>query len=397
MTTTEPQRYTRPAARYRLCCATLSPVYDFLQFRFDLPPGPGAERLLAAAPALAAAELAAPTGGPGGPHLRASYRGLRLDYWPDLRRGRVRGSLHSFAYGHNAGPFPAAAVALACRELAGAVGIAPELLLVQRLEVGLNLALPTAPRPLLEALTHHKGRPFVAVVPPARAPRPLEFVAFHSDYRVKLYDKGTYARLSNAAGPLWAPLPGLLLARLSGNLDTLCLWPGTALPEQYAPAPVREGLLLEPPTLQNLTFSPPCSGCLPAHLLRLEAVYLRARALLLPGLPAPLTLADLPAPATLATFAQHLRRLWLEVQHRPAMEFPPDLTPNEAALLLAGALPEYWNAIRPTAAPATYKRARAKYRELCAAQTRHAGPHPLTPLLEAELLPWLAPADADKC
>ena len=113
-------------------------MYDFVQFRFDLPPGPGAERVLAAAPALAAAELVPATGGPGGPRLRASYRGLRLDYWPDLRRGRVRGSLHSFAYGHNAGPFPPAAVGLACRELAVAVGIPPELLLVQRLEAGLN-------------------------------------------------------------------------------------------------------------------------------------------------------------------------------------------------------------------------------------------------------------------
>ncbi|OGX84346.1 hypothetical protein BEN47_03005 [Hymenobacter lapidarius] len=372
-------------------------MYDFLQFRFDLPPGTDAERLLATAPALAAAEYATTTGGTGGPRLKASYRGLRLDYWPDLRRGRVRGSLHSFAYGHNAGPFPAAAVALACRELAAAVGVAPELLVVQRLEAGLNLTLPTAPRPILEGLTQHKNRPFVAVVPPARAPRPLEFVVFHTDYRLKAYDKGTYARLSNATAPPWAPLSGLLLpVGLAGNLATLCPWPGTgtALRDQYAPAPVREELLLDSRTVQNRTFH---GVELPAHLLRLEAVYLRARALILPGLPGPLTLADLPAPGTLAIFAQHLRRLWLEVQHRAVMEFPPNLTPNEAALLVAGAMPEYWNAIRPTAAPATYKRARAKYRELRAAQTQHAGPHPLTPLLEAELQPWLAPADVYKC
>ena len=373
-------------------------MYDFLQFRFDLPPCTDAERLLATAPALAAAELATATGGPGGPHLKASYRGLRLDYWPALRRGRVRGSLHSFAYGHNAGPFPPAAVALACRELAAAVGVAPELLLVQRLEAGLNLVLPTAPRPLLERLTQHKGRPFVAVVPPARAPRPLEYVAFHTDYRLKLYDKGTYARLSNTIGPPWVPLPGLLLpVGLAGKLDTLCPWPATGAAFLDQSAPAREELLLEPPTSQNLTFSPACSRSLPAHLLRLEAVYLRARALLLPGLPGPLTLADLPAPGTLAIFAQHLRRLWLEVQHRAIMEFPPHLTPNEAALLVAGALPEYWEAVKLTAAPATYKRARANFNKLRAAQTQHTGPHPLTPLLEAELLPWLAPANVYKC
>lgn len=334
-------------------------MYEFLQFRFDLPPGPAAERALAAAPLLAAAVDIAPYGSP--PHIRASYRGLRLDYWPDSRRGRLRGSLHSFAYGHNAGPFPPAAVGLACRELSETVGIAPELMLAQRLEAGLKLALPNAPRSLLEALSHHKGRPFVGVVPPARAPRPLEYVAFHTNYRLKLYDKGTYSRLNNAPGPPWPPLPGLLM---------------------------------EGTTSQNLILSHaggPGSLILPAHLLRLEAVYLRARALLLPGLPAPLTLADLPAPATLAIFANHLRHLWAQVQHRPAMEFPPNLTPNEAALLVAGALPEYWEAIRPTAAPATYKRARARFNELREAQAQHTGPHPVTPLLEAELQPWLAP------
>jgi hypothetical protein len=94
---------------------------------------------------------------------------------------------------------------------------------------------------------------------------------------------------------------------------------------------------------------------------------LRRRALLLPGLSGPLTLAHLPAPNTLAIFAQHLRRLWAEIHHRAAMEFPPDLTPNEAALLLAGALPEYWAAIRPTTAKAIYQRARARYRVLGAA------------------------------
>ena len=71
------------------------------------------------------------------------------------------------------------------------------------------------------------------------------------------------------------------------------------------------------------------------------------------------------------------------------MEFPPNLTPNEAALLVAGALPQYWNAIRPTAAPATYKRARARFNELREKQAQHVGPHPVTPLLEAELTHWL--------
>ena len=111
---------------------------------------------------------------------------------------------------------------------------------------------------------------------------------------------------------------------------------------------------------------------LPAHLLRLEAVYLRAWALLLPELPALLTLAHLPAPATLVMFAQHLRRLWAQVQHRAAIKFPPNLTPNEAALLVAGALSEYWATIRPGAAPPraiTVKSSRPPPARLCKQQS----------------------------
>lgn len=349
-------------------------MYDYLKLGFELP-GPVAEQALADAPALAAAVVAR-AGGTGGPQLRADYRGLRIDYWPAVRRGRIRGSLQSFAYGHNAGPFPPAAVAVACRELAAAVGLGPDLLRVQRLEVGLNLALPTAPGPLLELLTHHKGRPFLAMMPPARAPRPLEFVAFHHNYRVKLYDKGTYTHLTLPNGPAWLPLPGL---------------PGE-FRDQYAPARPREALLPALTTVQNCTFI----DTLPPHLLRLEAVYLRARALMLPGLPAPLTIADLATPATMAAFAGQLARLWTETQHRTALHFPPGLTPNDAALLVAGASADYWAAIRPTAAPATYQRARARYRQLSAAQGQHVGPHPVTPVLEAALRPWLAP-NASRC
>ncbi len=351
-------------------------MYDAAKFRFELPPGPQAERRLAAAPALAAAVLLPATGGPGGPHLRADYRGLRLDYWPELRRGSLRGSLQSFAYGHNAGLFLPVAVGLACREVAAAVGLPPELLLVHRLETGLNLPLADAPGEVLRTLAHHKGEAFLAMVPPARARRPLEVVAHHTDYRLKAYDKGTYARLTNPTGPAWLPLPGLL----------------PEFSDQYAPTRPREGLLPMLKTLQNLTFTP---GQLPLHLLRLEAVYLRARALRLPGLPAPLTLADLPTPAALATFAQHLRRLWAQAHYRAVLKFSPHLTPNEAALLVAGAVPEFWPATRATAAPATYKRARAKYRALSAAHRQHVGPSPLTVALEAALRPYLVADAAD--
>ena len=88
-------------------------------------------------------------------------------------------------------------------------------------------------------------------------------------------------------------------------------------------------------------------------------------------------------------FAQHLRHLWAQVQHRAAMEFPPGLTPNEAALLVAGVLPDFWATTNKSAAPATYKRACVRFRVLCERQMQHIGPHPLTPLIEDALLPFI--------
>ncbi len=329
---------------------------------------------------MAGAELAQQMGGPGGPHLRALYRGITIDYWPDTYRGQVRGSLQSFAYGHNAGSFPPAAVGLACRELARAIGVPPELMLLQRLEVGLNLALPTSPRPLLAGLTHHKGSPFLAMIPPARTPRPLEFVAFHTDYRIKIYDKGTYARLKNLAQMRWLPLLGLSLNPSGQPAPANKPVFATLASGQQSP-----DLRLKPASKSTQHHLP----TLPDHLLRLEAVFLRARALRLRGLPAPLTLAHLPEPATLAIFAQHLRRLWGQVHHQAPMSFPLHTTTYNAALLVAGADSTFWPATRLSAAPATYKRTRAKYPKLREAQTKHTGPHPLTPLLDEALRPWL--------
>lgn len=99
----------------------------------------------------------------------------------------------------------------------------------------------------------------------------------------------------------------------------------------------REGLLLEVTPQQNPKLLPLCLT-LPTHLLRLAVVYLRRRALLLPGMSA------LP-----------LLRL---------------------------------STIKRGLATASY--APLKY-----------GPHPVTPMLEAALHPWLAPVEgagnAGKC
>lgn len=43
---------------------------------------------------------------------------MRLDYWPDTGRGRIRGSLHTFYHGHNSGSFLATEVPDASQQLA---------------------------------------------------------------------------------------------------------------------------------------------------------------------------------------------------------------------------------------------------------------------------------------
>ncbi|MBC6613002.1 hypothetical protein H8B15_18920 [Hymenobacter sp. BT507] len=120
-----------------------------MHLHFTLPnPGPTAEQALADAPAFAGA-----TGEPDARgRIRHTYRGLRLEYRPGQYKGRVRGSLHTFAQGNNLGTFTAADVARAVAELAEALAIPPEALLVKWLEVGVNLTVPTAPRPFLEQL-----------------------------------------------------------------------------------------------------------------------------------------------------------------------------------------------------------------------------------------------------
>lgn len=121
-----------------------------------------------------------------------------------------------------------------------------ERLTVRRLEVGLNLLVPTPPRPFLKSLISHKKRLFKALNPPAGAARPLEYSAFHSAYRLKFYDKGAYARLKGEPHP-------------------------------------------------------------PGHLLRYELVYTQARPLLTTTGLATLTLADLPRPPVRAAFRAQLR------------------------------------------------------------------------------------------
>ena len=295
-------------------------MYDNTTLHLTLPGnGPGAEQRLANSAAFADYD-----GQPDGRgRIRAAHRGLRLKYDPATGFLQVRGSLHTFAHGHNLGTFTAAEARAACAELAGVLDAPPERLTVHRLEVGLNLPVADSPRQFLESLSSHKGRPFAALTPPPKASRPLLYGAHHSEYRIKLYDKGAYSRLQGRHPP------------------------NTAAP----------------------------------HLLRCEVVFEKQRPMLtVTGLPT-LTLADLPRPPVMAAFANHLHTHWNAIQRRQNMNYA-DLSLSDAALLHAATDVAFWEIMRATQARNTYARNKARATALLRERTE---PHPYDAVFAREL------------
>ena len=298
-------------------------MYDDLHLRFELTaPYAQAERALANSPAFAHA--AQEEDDNGRLRFRAKYKNLRLTYWPDQRRGLVRGSLHSFAHGTNGTPFTAGDVSRACAELAAALTLPPTALVVSRLEVGVNLDVPTPPRKFLELLDHHKRSPFAAMVPPAGVSRPLGYVAGHTDYRVKVYDKGAHLSCQGK------PLP-------KGS-----------------------------------------------HLLRYEVAFTRAREVLNITGRTQITLADLPDPAVMGAFAGYLQKQWDLVDRHMDFDYT-GLSMADAKLLRAGADTKFWEGTRATTPPSTYKATKARYRKLQRQAAHCVGLHPYDLLLPKQL------------
>jgi len=295
-------------------------MFDDTTLHLTLPGNdPGAEQRLANSVAFADSD-----GQPDGRgRIRAAHRGQRLKYDPAIGVLKIRGSLHTFAHGHNLGTFTAAEARAACAELAGVLDVPPERLTVHRLEVGLNLPLADSPRQFLESLASHKGRPFVALTPPPKASRPLLYGAHHSEYRVKAYDKGLYSRLQ-----------------------------GRCPPNTVAP-----------------------------HLLRFEVVFERQRPMLAVTGLSTLTLADLPRPQVMAAFAKHLQTQWNVTQRRQYMNYA-DLSLSDAALLHAATDVAFWEIMRATQPRNTYARNKARATALLRERTE---PHPYDSVFAREL------------
>lgn len=297
-------------------------MYDNLHLHFNLPqPTQEYEKILADSLAFASSNGQIDENG----RIRVEHRGLRIEYRPGEYWGRIRGSLHTFAQGSNIGVFTAAQVAQACTDLASSLNLPPELFVVRRLEAGINLAVPTPPGPFLETLISHKKSPFYPLAPPSGHLRPLEYLAVHTDYKLKYYDKGTYAR------------------------------------RQGKPLPL---------------------GC--SHLLRFEVVFTRARGLhKLTGYE-PLTLADLPVPSVLTALADCLHRRWQETVRRVPLNYT-GISISRAALLYAGKDPTWWESVRPHTPSSTFKSNRMMYLKLQKEAVKQASPHPYDLLLPEQL------------
>lgn len=259
-------------------------MYDSCHFGFALPPGSDVEKRFSTAPAWLNC-----TGERNSKGYLTSTFGpdagkMRVGYNCDTGRGYVKGSLQSFYYGHNSGPFPFADVLAACEALAAALQLLPGLLHVRTLETGLTVPTPTAPAGFLSDVSRarYARKPFEAIPTPKGCPRPLGYYAPFSECRVKIYDKG-----------------GLSIM-------------------QGKPCPVG------------------------GHGIRFEMCYEKARKLAVAlGRAAtdPVTLACLMEPAVYSKLSELLSKAWLTMEFAPSLaEFNRcgiELTPKEADLVMA--------------------------------------------------------------
>jgi hypothetical protein len=298
-------------------------MYDYLSLRVELPAqNTKGEATLGASPAFERCLQGVDK--QGWPVVRANYKNLRIEYKPGRYHGYVRGSLHSFLQGSNVGAFTVADVGRACSELAAALCLPAEAFEVRRMEVGVNLASQTSPREFLDSLVSHKQKPFTALSPPAGETHPLELEACYGSYRPKYYDKGRYE--AKQGRPL---LPG-------------------------------------------------------QHLMRFEVKFTRAVEAQKVAGRARLTLADLPASGVWAAFSNCLLKHWNLTTRRPKMDYR-NMSFDDGLLLQSVDNLAFWEAMKAAASPSTYKRKRARLRQLLAAASKQAGPHPYDTLIVAQI------------
>jgi hypothetical protein len=241
-----------------------------------------------------------------GQHQRGQ---LTIRYDPATERVTVWGSLQSYWQGSNVSAFNWHEVQAAGLDIVTALQIPAEQLKVHLLETGITAPTDTAPSELLTRLARaHYGPqqvPFYATEPPRNCTQPLQCVAHSNEIRVKLYDKGSYAKLKGRPLPL-----------------------GTG------------------------------------NGFRYELHYLKSRRIgAALGWKGSVTWANIMHAENFAVLAQKLLDSWNQIQMPATME-AQHLGIDDLALLVAGQNPAFWEACKRETPIATYKRRRARFREL---------------------------------
>jgi hypothetical protein len=262
--------------------------------------------------------------------IRTKHRGLTLTFSPARAKLKVQGSLATFAKGHNLHLLTYSELRLACPAVAAAVGLPATRLRVVGLELSLDLDSTTSPQQLLETLKHHKGSKFEIVKQRKGVARPMEKVASHADYSMKIYNKG-----------LWEAQHG-----------------------NYLPAG--------------------------QHRARVEVVMTRARPIDALLNRSETTLADLVTLEFYAAAVAHLEQKWKEVVRTKPLTFT-GLNGKDRRLLGAGGNPEYWRGLKRDKAAITVKRERKQYKELIAYSASMMPPDEYEQQFSVALAALLAP------
>ena len=265
-----------------------------------------------------------------------NYKGLTVTLVPHRGKLTVKGSLPTFANDNNLQLLTYPEMQLAIPALAAAVALPITRLVVVGLELSLDIEPSTSPQSFLETLQHHKHKKFCAV-PPRNGPHPLEYVAYHTEFNAKLYNKNQWAK------QLGLPVP-------AGH-----------------------------------------------HKLRYEIVLKQARPINALLNRSVITLADLLSPEFYAAAAAELEQRWNEIVRDKRSDYT-GLSRREWELLGTKGSKDHWRGLKAVVSAITIKRQKKEYAKLAAAMAKRVGPDEYDQLFKpalTALLPPLATAQND--
>ena len=262
--------------------------------------------------------------------LRVEHRGWTVTLVPHKRTLKVKGSLPTFANGNNLQLLQYSEMQLTIPALAAAVGLPMTRLVVVDLELSLDIEPTTCPQLFLETLQHHKQKKFCQVVPQNGSPHPLEYMALHSDFNVKLYNKNQHAK------------------------------------QRGLPVPAGQ------------------------HKLRYEVVMKNARPINALWNRSETTLADLLSPEFYAAAAAELEQRWKEITRDNGLNYI-GLSKKDIGLLSSRGSKEHWRGLKAVVSAITIKRQKKEYAKLAAAMTKRIGPNEYDQRFEPALKALLPP------